>query len=129
MTNHNKKTTDIKTFDDLLDNPFDVHEPLLPDEMQTEKKESNTSLKLIDRLPEEERQKAVQLAEQIPVGNYEAVLSYGTNAQNELSRFSHTMLDHVQSKDVGPVGDILKDLMNKLDEIDPDELNEKKKLD
>lgn len=127
MTNHNKKTTDIKTFDDLLDNPFDVHEPLLPDEMQTEKKESNTSLKLIDRLPEEERQKAVQLAEQIPVGNYEAVLSYGTNAQNELSRFSHTMLDHVQSKDVGPVGDILKDLMNKLDEIDPDELNEKKK--
>ena len=37
------------------------------------------------------------------------------------------MLDHVQRKDIGPVGDILSDLMSKLSEINPDELSTKKK--
>ena len=69
----------------------------------------------------------MQLADQIPVGNYEAIITYGANAQGELSRFSHQMLDHVQSKDIGPVGDVLKDLMDKLSEIDPDDLSDKKK--
>ena len=57
----------IKTIDDLLDSPFDYQEPLLPKEMQTEKKEAETSLKLIDRLSPEEREKAKVLAQQIPV--------------------------------------------------------------
>ncbi len=117
----------IKTIDDLLDSPFDFQEPLLPKEMQTEKKEAETSLKLIDRLSPEEREKAKVLAQQIPVGNYEAIITYGANAQSELSRFSTQMLDHVQGKDIGPVGDVLKDLMGKLSEIDPDDLSNKKK--
>jgi len=117
----------IKTIDDLLDNPFDFQEPLLPKEMQTEKKEAETSLKLIDRLSPEEREKAKVLAQQIPVGNYEAIITYGANAQSELSRFSTQMLDHVQGKDIGPVGDVLKDLMGKLSEIDPEDLSAKKK--
>lgn len=117
----------IKTIDDLLDSPFDFQEPLLPKEMQTEQKEAVTSLKLIDRLSPEEREKAKVLAQQIPVGNYEAIITYGANAQSELSRFSTQMLDHVQGKDIGPVGDVLKDLMGKLSEIDPDDLSDKKK--
>ncbi|MBO0600254.1 toxic anion resistance protein [Sporosarcina sp. E16_3] len=117
----------IKTIDDLLDSPFDFQKPLLPKEMQTEKKEVETSIKLIDRLSPEEREKAKVLAQQIPVGNYEAIITYGANAQSELSRFSTQMLDHVQGKDIGPVGDVLKDLMNKLSEIDPDDLSDKKK--
>ena len=117
----------VKTMDDLLDNPFDIQEPLLPKEMQTVNNEASVSPKLIDRLSVEERDKAQQLAAQIPVGNYEAILTYGANAQGELSKFSHQMLDHVQSKDIGPVGDVLKDLMNRLSEIDPDDLSEKKK--
>lgn len=117
----------MKSIDELLDNPFDVQEPLLPKEMQTEQKEAGTSLKLIDRLSPEEREKAKVLAQQIPVGNYEAIITYGANAQGELSKFSTQMLDHVQGKDIGPVGDVLKDLMGKLSEIDPDDLSDKKK--
>jgi len=117
----------IKTIDDLLDSPFDFQEPLLSKEMQTEKIEAETSVKLIDRLSPEEREKAKVLAQQIPVGNYEAIITYGANAQSELSRFSTQMLDHVQGKDIGPVGDVLKDLMGKLSEIDPDDLSDKKK--
>ncbi len=74
----------------LLDNPFDMNEPLLPKEMQTNNQQQpGTAVKLLDRLTPEEREKAVQLAEQIPVGNYEAIITYGANAQGELSRFSH----------------------------------------
>ena len=78
-------------------------------------------------MSESEQQKARQLADQIPVGNYEAILTYGANAQTELSRFSHQMLDHVQKKDIGPVGDILSDLMDKLSEINPEDLSMEKK--
>lgn len=113
--------------DDLLDNPFDMNEPLLPKEMQTNNQQNpGTAVKLLDRLTPVEREKAVQLASQIPVGNYEAIITYGANAQGELSRFSHKMLDHVQSQDIGPVGDVLKELMDRLGEIDPDDLGEKK---
>lgn len=116
---------EVKTMDDLLDNPFEMNQPLLSKEMQTEN-QVGTAVKLLDRLTPEEREKAVQLAEQIPVGNYEAIITYGANAQGELSRFSHQMLDHVQSQDIGPVGDVLKELMDRLGEIDPDDLSEKK---
>lgn len=126
MTEHNH-TNELKTLDDLMDNPFDVQQPLLTEDMQTAKQPAGTSVKMVDRLTEEEQQKAHQLAEQIPVGNYEAILTYGANAQSELSRFSHQMLDHVQSKDIGPVGDVLKDLMDRLGEIDPEDLGEKKR--
>lgn len=123
MTENNQ----VKTMDDLLDNPFDYQKPLLPEDMQTANNEANVNTKLIDRLSIAEQEKAQQLAAQIPVGNYEAILTYGTSAQGELSKFSHQMLDHVQSKDIGPVGDVLKDLMNRLSEIDPDDLSQKKK--
>ncbi len=127
MTENKPTIDEVKSFDDLLSNPFDKSAPMLSKEMQTEQAENTTSVSLIDRLSPEEQQKAKELAAQIPVGDYEAILTYGASAQNELSRFSHKMLDHVQSKDIGPVGDVLKDLMGKLSEIDPDDLTEKKK--
>lgn len=40
-----------------------------------------------------------------------------------MSQFSHQMLDEVQSKDVGPIGDTLSDLMSKLKSVNPNELN------
>lgn len=127
MTENNMTNSDVTTMDDLLDNPFNMNEPLLPKEMQTEQTKGQIAVKLMDRLSPEEQEKAKQLAEQIPVGNYEAIITYGANAQNQLSSFSHKMLDHVQSKDIGPVGDVLSDLMSKLSEIDPEDLTEKKK--
>lgn len=127
MTENKQTTDDVKSFDDLLSTPFDRSEPLLPEEMQTKQPDAAKPVQLMERLTEEEQQKAKELAAQIPVGDYEAILTYGANAQNQLSSFSHKMLDHVQSKDIGPVGDVLNDLMGKLSEIDPDDLSEKKK--
>nr|WP_253275479.1 toxic anion resistance protein [Rossellomorea aquimaris] len=89
--------------------------------------EQTKSPLLLDRLPKEQQEKAKQLAAQIDYKDYEAILKYGTAAQTQLSTFSHSMLDHVQKRDIGPIGDVLGDLMKKLEQMNPDELNTKQK--
>jgi uncharacterized protein YaaN involved in tellurite resistance len=126
MTDKQTLQTDLKSVDDILGDPFSMDMDMLSPSPQQEQ-QSAKPVRLIERLSEEEQQKAKQLAEQIPAGNYEAILTYGSNAQTQLSQFSHKMLDHVQRKDIGPVGDILKDLMDKLSEMNPEELHSKKK--
>lgn len=123
MTENQTASKPLKTMDDLLDSPFDL-QPTLQKEVSNQEEQR---VSFLERLSDEEQQKAKVLASQIPAGNYEAVLTYGANAQTELSRFSHQMLDHVQKQDIGPVGDILKDLMDKLTQLNPEELTSKKK--
>lgn len=123
MTQNPSTSNQTKTIDDLLHSPFDMQ----PQKMAQDPINEKLPVKILDRLSEEEKQKALALATQIPAGNYEAILTYGANAQTELSSFSHQMLDHVQKKDIGPVGDILKDLMDKLGQLNPEELSNQKK--
>lgn len=123
MTEKQSTSSQVHTMDDLLNSPFDMK---TTEQVQSPTDETKP-VQFLERLSDEEKQKAKVLASQIPAGNYEAILTYGANAQTELSRFSHQMLDHVQKKDIGPVGDILKDLMDKLAQLDPEELTTKKK--
>lgn len=111
--------------DDLLGNPFGM-EPM-KEEVNLTKREDGRPVALMERLTKDEQEKARELAKQIPAGNYEAILTYGANAQNQLGQFSHKMLDHVQQKDIGPVGDVLHDLMKKLQELNPEELSQEKR--
>ncbi|TWT25727.1 toxic anion resistance protein [Planomicrobium sp. CPCC 101110] len=111
--------------DDLLGSPFG-NQPQKT-EANIAEKNNGQPVALMERLSKDEQEKARNLAKQIPAGNYEAILTYGANAQNQLGQFSHKMLDHVQSKDIGPVGDVLHDLMKKLQELNPEELSQKKK--
>ncbi|MCR8847225.1 toxic anion resistance protein [Rossellomorea sp. SC111] len=103
----------------LLSNPFGEEMPAV--------NEQTKSPLLLDRLPKEQQEKAKQLAAQIDYKDYEAILKYGTAAQSQLSTFSHSMLDHVQKRDIGPIGDVLGDLMKKLEQMNPDELNTKQR--
>lgn len=115
-------TQNDKSLDDLLANPFAVDE--VPQQKPVEQVQAAKPVRELDRLTPEEQEKARELAAQIPVGQTEAILSYGANAQAALSTFSNKMLDHVQAKDVGEVGAILTDLMNKLNQLDPEDLRE-----
>ena len=114
-----------KSVDDLLADPFTMN-PLPQQQTIQPEIQKDAPVRQLDRLTPEDQEKARQLASQIPTGSYEAILTYGANAQNALSSFSNKMLDHVQAKDIGPVGDILKDLMTKLNELDPEELHQDK---
>lgn len=103
--------------DDLMADPFGEKHESAPSPLQSEKR-----TRLIDVIPEENREKAYQLAKQIDPANHQAMISYGTPAQSKLLTFSHTMLEHVQKKDVGEVGTIINDLMKKFNDVNPDEL-------
>ncbi|KAB2331759.1 toxic anion resistance protein [Bacillus mesophilum] len=118
-----KKTNDANLLDDLLANPFGDESPQMPAYEDTGAKKQP---RLIDVIPEENRAKAYQLAEQIDPKNHQAMISYGTPAQSKLLSFSHTMLEHVQKKDVGEIGEIIGDLMKKFNEVNPDELKPEK---
>jgi uncharacterized protein YaaN involved in tellurite resistance len=111
------KTNNASLIDDLLANPFDGVQ-----ELDKVSSQETKPVKLIDVIPEENRAKAYQLAEQIDPTNHQAMISYGTPAQSKLLTFSNSMLEHVQKKDVGEVGNIISDLMKKLNELSPDEL-------
>jgi uncharacterized protein YaaN involved in tellurite resistance len=112
--------------DDILANPFGENQELTPQAQPAPQLQEAKPTKLIDVIPEENRAKAYQLAEQIDPRNHQAMITYGTQAQGKLLSFSHTMLEHVQKKDIGEVGEIISDLMKRLDEVNPDELKDGK---
>jgi uncharacterized protein YaaN involved in tellurite resistance len=112
--------------DDILANPFGENQELTPQAQPSPQLQEAKPPKLIDVIPEENRAKAYQLAEQIDPRNHQAMITYGTQAQGKLLSFSHTMLEHVQKKDIGEVGEIISDLMKRLDEVNPDELKDGK---
>lgn len=113
--------------DELLANPFDEKKEEQENPIILTQEEEKKPVRLVDVLPEENKEKALQLAKQIDPTNHQAMISYGTPAQNKLLSFSNTMLEHVQKNDVGEVGQIISDLMKRLDEMKPEELNPEKR--
>lgn len=110
------------SLDSLLENPFS-----LPAEQKEMAVEERRPVKLIDTLKQEHREKALQLSKQIDPSNQQAIIQYGVAAQAELSKFSHAILNHVQTKDAGPVGEVISELMSKIKEVNPDDLLPAKK--
>ncbi|MBH0171268.1 toxic anion resistance protein [Fictibacillus sp. 18YEL24] len=116
--NHSDKPTNL--MDDLLANPFgEQQEATVPSN-------ENKQVRLIDVLPEENKEKAYQLAKQIDPTNHQTMITYGAPAQAKLHSFSNTMLDHVKKKDTGQIGEIIGDLMRKLQDVNPEELKSNK---
>lgn len=117
--------TNKNLFDDLIDDPFkDSSEALTPQtsEITEQQTPSDVTLTYEKTFSDEDQRKIDEIAKQIKLLDNDGLLLYGQQAQNKLSQFSHQMLTQVQSKDVGPIGNSLRNLMNKLKEVNPDEL-------
>ena len=114
------------TVEDLIQNPFGEQVSVTPlSEVSQDFPAAQTEAspkKLIDTLDEKHQEQARALAKQIDEKNLQAIISYGAAAQKQLGEFSHQMLSHVQAKDTGEIGDILNDLMERLNETDPNDL-------
>ncbi|MEG0078695.1 toxic anion resistance protein [Enterococcus sp.] len=114
-----------QTLDDLLNNPFTTPVGSLTETQQNEinvLKDQQKADRLVDKLPEDRKVQAQELAAKIDVTDQQGVITYGAVAQQKLSEFSQSMLNHVQAADIGPVGDSLTDLMYRLNEANPDDL-------
>lgn len=72
----------------------------------------------------EQQKKIHDLANQIEPMNYDSLMKFGSDAQSSMSTFSHKMLSEVKSKDTGPIGDTLNQLMLKLKEVQPDDFKQ-----
>ena len=119
-------TDKTSTVEDLIQNPFGGQVSVTPlSEVSHDFPATQTEAspkKLIDTLDEKYQEQARALAKQIDEKNLQAIISYGAAAQKQLGEFSHQMLSHVQAKDTGEIGDILNDLMERLNETDPNDL-------
>ena len=119
-------TDKTSTVEDLIQNPFGEQVSVTPlSEVSHDFPATQTEAspkKLIDTLDEKYQEQARALAKQIDEKNLQAIISYGAAAQKQLGEFSHQMLSHVQAKDTGEIGDILNDLMERLNETDPNDL-------
>lgn len=65
-------------------------------------------------LTEEEKQMVKDFSKQIDITKANAVLQYGSAAQNKVADFSETTLKNVRTKDLDSVGDTLEDLVKEL---------------
>ncbi|MFS8651526.1 MAG: toxic anion resistance protein [Caldibacillus sp.] len=80
-----------------------------------------------NQLTEDNQARAIQLAAQIDPKNQQSITLFGTKAQQKLTTFSHSMLEHVRNDNIGEIGEIINDLMKKLEQVDPEELIPEKK--
>lgn len=109
------------TLNDLLSNPFE--ELTVPQKQEIQQlQEQHVAPRMIDQLPPERQKQAQDLANQIDTSDIQSIIIYGSAAQKKLGEFSHSMLNHVQNNDVGPIGDSLNELMYRLNEASPSEL-------
>ena len=95
-----------------------VEENLLSEKKVTEE-EVEKSLNY-DELSEEEKKAIDEFIAKIDPKNTTQVLEYGSSAQNNISRFSDTILDNVKTRSTGEVGNLLSELVVEIKEFDTD---------
>lgn len=118
--------------DELLKDPFSKAEADVAKDFELQPApEADDSSKSVlttykEQFSEDDLKTINKIKDQIVPLDNNALMTYGENAQSSLAKFSHQMLEEVQSKDVGPIGDTLEDLMKMLKMVDPDELTNKR---
>ena len=91
---------------------FDNNEEVSTDKASTEKIEDVRVSD--DGLNEEEKKQVADFSKQIDITKINAILQYGSSAQNKVADFSEQTLKNVRTKDLDSVGDTLEDLIKEL---------------
>ena len=80
-----------------------------------------------DVLTDEEKKAIDTFLEKIDVKNTTQILQFGARAQNNISKFSDTVLQDVRTRSTGEVGGLLSNLVGEIKEFDSDIPTEEKK--
>jgi uncharacterized protein YaaN involved in tellurite resistance len=76
----------------------------------------------VNELSLQQQQKVRELADKIDLDNTQSIISFGVEAQRELTNTADQMLQGVRNKDTGPVGDVLGELMLRVRGLGLDDL-------
>lgn len=85
--------------------------------------------KRVEKISPEDRTKIDQIKNQIDLRNSQLSSVYGTNAQKGIAQFSEQILSEVRSKDAGEVGELMTDLLVKVNDVDIQNFGEKSFID
>lgn len=88
-------------------------------------RQTGTESPLFAALSTYEKSRALQLARELNISIYENVLSFGLQAQQALRNFTANMAIHTVRKDHSKVGDVLSQLIEYLEQIQPEALLER----
>jgi len=89
---------------------------------EEQKKRDENAVKLdMSQLSEAEQKAVIEFSEKINIADTNAVLQYGSAAQQNISEFSSSTLNKVRTKDMGQVGDMLSDLVVELKDLKYDD--------
>ena len=80
-----------------------------------------------DVLTDEEKKAIDTFLEKVDVKNTTQILQFGASAQNNISKFSDTVLQDVRTRSTGEVGNLLSNLVGEIKEFDSDVPTEEKK--
>ena len=80
-----------------------------------------------DVLTDDEKKAIDTFLEKIDVKNTTQILQFGASAQNNISKFSDTVLQDVKTRSTGEVGSLLSNLVGEIKEFDSDVPTEEKK--
>ncbi len=75
-------------------------------------------------LSDEEKKMVEEFSEKIDLSNSNAILQYGAGSQKKMAEFSDLALENVRAKDLGEVGDMLSQVVTKLQQFDATEEDE-----
>jgi uncharacterized protein YaaN involved in tellurite resistance len=81
----------------------------------------------IQKYTAEQQEKIKEIFETINIQDNHFILQYGVEAQKNISSFADNMLSQVRAKDAGYVGEIMKNLMFKIKELNVDGLGPRKR--
>ena len=73
-----------------------------------------------DNLTKEEQKAIEEFNSKIDVTDTTQVIQYGAAAQEKISQFSDSILEDVKTKNIGPTGDLLADLVSQIKAFDKD---------
>lgn len=100
--------------------------------------EANTIIKLhedptheleekLRKLDTVDKDRVNQITDTIQTDNPQNVIQFGIQAQTKISNFADTVISEYKNKDTGYVGEIVKDLMMQVKNVNMNELSDKKK--
>ncbi|EKP88254.1 toxic anion resistance protein [Oenococcus oeni] len=77
---------------------------------------------ILPSLSPDQQAKARELSKQLDGLDQEQIINYGSDIQKEISDFSQNVLNQVSNKELGSIGDNLRDLVVTIGESKPEEL-------